>query len=126
MVSTKLCSKELTHVFELLVFVHALNGVSEVLHVEEGRGETKDTWRAVVHQVDEHPVIGAAAQHLAGAHALQALRVTLQHLQEVLWSDILPYVVLGYSRVHVGAVGSVDHHAWSWVAVGKHFPCDSC
>lgn len=110
-----------SHVSELLVAVHLRDAAVEVIDVQEGGREAEDARSPVVHQVDEDSVVGATPQHLSATHALQALGVTAQHLQEVLRGDLCARVVLGHAGVHVGAVRSVDDHARSRVSGGDTF-----
>lgn len=105
-----------THVSEHFVAEHLLDAVVEILDVQEGGREAEDARSAMVHQVDEDPVVGTTPEHLSCAYALQSLGVTAQHTQEVLRGDLTTCVVLGHASVHVGAVGSVDHHARSRVS----------
>lgn len=108
-----------TNLSELLVAMHADDGVGEVGGVEIIVGEGEDAGGAVVHHVEEDAVVGATAHDLPGPHALHAFDVTAQHLQEVLGGHVIACVVLRDALVHVGSSGSVDDDTWRRVPVTR-------
>lgn len=105
-----------THLVVFAVPVHVKQSVGQIGGVQDIIGEGEEAWSAVVHHINEHSIIGATVEYPAGTNAPHTLRITAQNLQEILWSDVLSSVVFGHAFVHVGAAGSVDHHARSWIS----------
>ena len=95
---------------ELLVHgrvAHLLQGVNQLLGVHHRAREADDAHAAVVDKVDEDARVGAALEHLARSHAVDAMRVAGEHSHKVVGGHVVPRVVDDTALVDIDALGAL-------------------